>query len=252
MNLSILVTKKNIQEMELSALRMGEMQELPVNGAFCVFYDSTISKDKIGSIMRPISSKFPAISYAPVQINGSLTNDVQLAVLFGNLIIQAYSRFPGAWLVVDSLSIPLIKDFMQATERQHKANGGGITGRGVEGKGSILPVGPTVIDLPHRAIKFLRYPVSTSWRERGQFQFARCRFANISSSDYLWSLSENKCEPKQEKIDEPAQEDCNFDEWEKAQLMSYILKMSGRSPHPATGMTRLISTAKELSELALA
>jgi hypothetical protein len=249
MNLALLVTKKNISEMETTARKMGEMQTSRVNGAFCVFYDSTIPKEKIISLTSGIGSSFPALSYAPIQINGSMSNDLQVAVLFGSLIIQAYSRFPGPWMIVDSLSIPLVSDFMQAAEKQHKGLGGGMSGRAVEGKGSILPVGPVVIELPHRAIKFLRYPVSVSWRERGRFQFARCRFSNIPSEDYIWSLSETKCEPKEETAEDESGDEPNFDEMGKEDLIAYIGQMTGKYPFRTTGMPRLISEAKEAHEL---
>lgn len=249
MNLSLLVTKKNIEEMRKTALKMGEAQDAPVNGAFCVFYDITIPKDEIARLIAPISGKFAAMSYGPVQVNGSMSNDLQLAVLFGHLIIQAYSRFPGAWMIVDSFSAPLIPNFMQACEKQHKGLGGGITGKGVVSEGSVLPVGPTIISLPHRAIKFLRYPVSTSWRERGRFQFARCRFVNVSADDYYWSLSETKAEPKEEKQEQEEVFSIDFDEADKNELIDYITKISGRSPARNTGYPRLIAMAKELSEL---
>jgi hypothetical protein len=226
---------------------MGDMQEAPVNGAFCVFYDSTIPKEKIQELIAPISMRFPALSYGPIQINGSMTPELQVAVLFGSLIIQAYSRYPGPWMVVDSLSIPLVKDFMQVAEKQHKSLGGGISGRGVEGKGSVCPVGPVVFDLPQRALKFLRYPVSVSWRERGQFQFARCRFAKIDANEYLWSLSETKCEAKEiQESEEPAAPD--FEEWDKSQLIEYIGSISGTSPAKNTGLPKLIMMAQEMHE----
>ncbi len=254
MNLALLVTKKNIGEMEKTALKMGEMQENPVNGAFCVFYDDTIPKDRILNLIKPIASRFPALSYGPVQVNGSLSADLQIAVLFGMLIIQAYSRFPGAWLVVDSYAAPLVKDFMQIQERQHNSFGGLMTGRATEANGAILPVGPVVVDLPHRAIKFLRYPVSTSWRERGQFQFARCRFHNVPAAEYLWSLSETICEPKPELEKEEEPEDfgeLDFDNWDKPRLLHYINTLSGRDTAKNTGLPRLISMAKELAELSV-
>jgi hypothetical protein len=252
MNLALLVTKKNISEMETTAMKMGEMQDAPVNGAFCVFYDSTISKERISALISPISKRFKVLSYGPIQINGSLNNDLQVAVLFGSLIIQAYSRFPGPWMVVDSLSIPVVKDFMQVAEKQHRAMGGQMSGRCVESKGSILPVGPTIIDLPHRSLKFLRYPVNSSWRERGRFQFVRCRFSKIDAESYIWSLSENKCEPKElkEEEEQPPDDDGDFEQWDKSKLIEYITRMSGREPHRATGMPRLISLANELSQLA--
>jgi hypothetical protein len=247
MNLALLVTKKNLEDMTKTALRMGEMQEAPVNGAFCVFYDSTIPKEQIARMIEPISKRFPAMSFGPIQINGSMTADLQAAVLFGNLIIQAYSRYPGAWIVADTLSIPLVKDFMQASEKQHKGFGGGMSGRGVLGKGSICPVGPVVFDLPQRSLKFLRYPVNVSWRERGKFQFARYRFAQIDAKDYLWSLSESKCEPKVvEEVEED--EDPNFEEWDKPQLIAYITEQSGHAPARNTGLPRLIETAKQMLE----
>lgn len=249
MNLSLLVTKHNLSEMETTARKMAEMQGAPVNGAFCVFYDTTIPRPQIEAMVAPIAGKFAAMSYGPIQINGSMNNDLQVAVLFGSLIIQAYSRFPGPWMVVDSLSIPLVADFMQACEKQHKGFGGGLTGRGVVGEGSILPVGPLIISLPHRAIKFLRYPVSTSWRERGRFQFARCHFGNIGADEYYWSLSETKAEPKEESAGKEDDAQIDFDEADKDELIGYILKMSGRSPARNTGYPRLIAMAKEISEL---
>lgn len=252
MNLALLVTKKNISEMEKTALKMGEMQNSVVNSAVCVFYDSTIKKDMIEQIVSPITSKFSVVSFGPTQMNGSMSHDLQLAVLFGTLVIQAYSRFPGPWMVVDSLSIPLVKDFMQASEKQHRSLGGGMSGRAVEGRGSILPVGPTVFDLPQKTLKFLRYPVNSSWRERGQFQFARCRFTKVEADNYIWSLSENKCEEKELKEEEePVESDQDFDNWDKPRLIEYIARMSGREPYRTTGLTRLISTAKELSALAV-
>ena len=129
-----------------------------------------------------------------------------------------------------------------------------MTGRAIKGEGSLLPIGPLVLDLPHRVLKFLRYPVGQSWRARGMFQFARCGFRQVNADEYLWSLagerdiSEEQVPspptPEKENLDvEPG--DVDFGSWSREKLSLFIVNSTGKRPHHSLGRLKLEALAEE-------
>jgi|TARA_R110002167_G_scaffold149822_1_gene343283 hypothetical protein len=253
MNLLLIVNPANLDVMSKVALAMAEKQTELVNGGLCIVHDQAISNSTIAEKFHFLGSKFKASRTVSSHLNSSLTDDAQLALLFGVFIMRVYSTFPGSWTIVDSESYPLVENFMQAAERQHGAYGGRMTGRGIKTEGAIVPVGPVTIDLSHREVKFLRYPVGESWRERGKYQFARSKFSQVNTDEYLWSLDPSfQVEKEEPESDPPVEEeknedppdDTDFSSWEKHQLMDYIEKQTGVRPHHAKGFNNLVTIAE--------
>jgi len=252
MNLALLVTRTNIEDLAHTANAISEHQDDVVNGALSVIHDQSIPADKIEEAFLPLSRKFKAVQNNAVHVNASASSSDQISLLFGMFLMQVYSRFPDGWLIIDSKATPVVSDIMNAVKRQHNALGGDLTGRGEEGKGSIKPVGPLVIDMPQKTMKFLRYPVGQSWRERGQFQFARSKFKQVSVKDYLWNLGVGAVAPKIEEPVEATQEggeitpeDQPFHTWDKELLIQYIHRHTGVKPHHATGYRKLVALAEK-------
>lgn len=258
MNLSLIVSRRGFADMKESAAKMVEKQESVVNGALVITHDRNISKADLVEAFGPLIAKFKAHAFIGVSVNHTASEDLQLAVLFGTFIIQAYSRFPGSWLVIDGKAAPVVSNFMSAVERQHNAYNGKMTGRCIHGKGAITPIGPVVLDLAHRDLKFLRYPVATSWRERGRFFFARCRFAEVNADEFLFNLSDSevvreekepapKVQPPEEKVEtiELPENPKDLDSWSREQLSNLIEQQTGAKPHHNLGYLKLVSIAKQ-------
>lgn len=257
MNLVLLVNKGNLDDLRKSADKMVEMQDQTVNGAFLVVHDSGLDKELIEDSFAILATRFKVSSSIRVPINGSQPQENQVAVLFGTFVMQGYSRFPGPWLVVDSKALPVVKDFMGAVERQHNGLGGIMTGKAMVTETSKRPVGPVVLNFPQKALKFLRYPVGQSWRERGQFQFHRCKFTILKPSEYLWNLGDGDVEEKEEVESDPEQEDDMpiadsppkgdvFADWTREQLSDFIAERTGKAPHYNAGFMKLVQLAETL------
>jgi hypothetical protein len=238
--------------MKASAQKMFESQQTVHNGALAVVCDQLLNKEEVEAAFKPLSTKFKATVLIPVPVNRSSKPEVQNALLFGTFLIQGYGRFPGPWLVCDDKGVPAVPNFMDATERQHNSYTAKLTGRFDLKDQSALPIGPVVIDLPIRALKFLRYPVSTSWRERAQFFFSRCRLKNVSPSEYLFNLGDKEVK-KEEKVADVAIPDAaaldhviDFNSLPREDVIEFIIRKTGRAPHHKLSQTKLVALAEEI------
>ena len=252
MNLSLIVSDDNFAEMKASAEKMFESQETVHNGAFVVAYDQLINKDELEAAFKPLSTKFKTTALIPVPVNRNTKPEIQKALLFGTFLIQGYGRFPGAWLVCDDKGAPTTPNFMDAVDRQHNSYNAKLTGRFDVNGQSAFPIGPVVIDLPIRTLKFLRYPVSTSWRERAQFFFSRCRLKNVDPSEYLFNLGDKDIKKEEKVADVPIPDAAaldhtvDFNVLPREDVIEYIVRKTGKAPHHMLGQTKLVALAEEI------
>jgi len=250
MNLAILVTDYNRDHLAAFIARASELQTSPVNGAVLLVH-SAFNPDA-DELLAPLASIFKVSARLPIQINPQLSADGQASMLFSRFLLNAYTSYPGPWLVVDDFALPVVPDFMQEAERQHMAGGDTMSGRGTTGPGWLLPVGPVTISLPAKSIAFLRFAGAESWRSAGRYHFARSRFAMVESADYLFTISLKepvempdlpaKPEPEPNPIPLSAEELLALP---RAELIQMVATRSGRQPHPSTGAARLVSILTE-------
>ncbi len=203
MNLVIFVTNQNLATVEAFCERSAELQQSLVNGALCVVHEAGMSLAAVSSAVAPLSPRFKVQTSLPVQVNLELPEDARVAAMFARFLLGAYARFPGPWLVVDQWAMPLVPEFMVLALQQHRAFGGRMTGRGIETPGSILPVGPVVLELPAQTLKFLRFSSRESWRARGRYHFGRCGFGMVQPDQYLFSVSEDHSERSEFQLELP-------------------------------------------------
>jgi len=257
MNLTILVTKDNMADMAATAEAILDKQKTVVNGGLCVVHDVLIPKEEVEASFKFLSDIFKSTLRLPVEINNSLPPEVQLANLFGSFVMQGYSRFPGAWVVIDSKAFPTADNFFDIIEKQHNAYGGKMTGLATVGVGTLRPVGPVVIDLTHKSLKFLRFPVGQSWRDRGQFLFSRCKFHVLNTDEYVWSLSENHQENKEVVEPDPQEAEevvhdfsdiGRINSWKRDKIVAYITKVDGKKPHHNLGYSKLVNLAETIAQ----
>lgn len=189
MNLVLLVTTANLPEIREFTQAASKLQTEPVNGALLIFHQVGIPTSTITALADDLRPMFRATLASPCNVNEALGPNGGAASLFARFLINGYTRYPGPWLVVDGFSVPVVPNFMQVAFKQHRAGNGQATGRGICNPGSICPVGPVVLELPVKRLKVLQFPAGNSWRERGQFVFARCGFSIVPAADYLFSIS---------------------------------------------------------------
>ena len=194
MNLALLVSTHTREDIAAFIAKTAELQTTKVNGAVVVAHDFALPKAQVAALIAPLSGLFQVVTALPVMTNRNLTPAAQTAGLFSKFLLACYARFPGPWLVVDDFALPTRPDFMQALDRQHASFATGMTGRGVTGKGWLVPVGPVVLSLPGSVLKFLRFATTENWRQRGMYQFARVRFGMVKPEDYLFTISDKPVE----------------------------------------------------------
>lgn len=253
MNLSLIITRSNLKDLIETIDALNESQKVVANGGLCITYDSSIPKSAFLKPVENLSKKFKTGFFIPVPVNNLLSSAMQEATIFGSFLMTGYTRLPGGWMVIDSKSFPLVENVMEATEKQHLSLKGTITGKGHRGPGSLIPVGPLIINAPVANLKCLRYAANGSWRERGQYVFPRCRFAEIPAESYLWSLSKIEAHipieltPIPEPVVELTKEEEVPDEtWTKEELRKFIQEKTGSAPHHMTGAKSLLETCKYL------
>jgi hypothetical protein len=195
MNLAIFITKANREEMRAVCARLANSQHQLVNGAICVVHQIQLDPKEVAVITAPLTAKFKVKAALPVQANLNHKEEQQLALLFSRFLLAAYAKYPGAWLLMDEPAGARGDNWMQVAEKQHAANGGKMTGKGLVDKGSLLPVGPVTLSLPYQQLKFLKFATNESWRSRGKFFFARCGFQQIPHDQYLFDFNKHKGSP---------------------------------------------------------
>jgi hypothetical protein len=252
MNLSLIVSCGNLEEIALCAKKMIENQKEVHNGALSITFDDTIKQEVLEEALKPLSKKFKTTMLISVPVNKQAKEEIQKALLFGTFLIQGYGRFPGSWLIIDEKCYPSVDNFMDAAERQHNSYAAKLTGRFDITKGSALPIGPIVIDLPKNALKFLRYPVATSWRERARFFFSRCRLKNLSTSEYIFNLGDKEIKKTEKIADVPIPDaaalghEIDFNSLPREEVIAYIVRKTGKAPHHKLQQTKLVNLAEEI------
>lgn len=244
MNLALFVTQESLSTLPALVAEMAEKQQETVNGACVVLHDSNIKPADL-SFTLALARRFKTSGSLSVQVNSSLCEASQNASLFSQLLVSAYARYPGPWLIFDEPASPKEKNFMQELLRQHGKYGGRMTGRAVTEPGSARPVGPVTLELEFKILRFLRYPTRQSWRERGQFLFARSGFQLVPANEWLFNMG--KVESTQYVSREDFSGEAPDESLTDDELRAKIAMATGTKPHHFTGREKLLSMARELS-----
>lgn len=192
MNLALLLTSENSEDIASFCKEASLLQKSPVNGGLVVVHHDGMSVDVVKSLTSPLLPLFPSATLVKAAINHKAPPDGKLASLFSTFLMAGYSLHPGPWLIVDGPGNPRAEDFLTKLDFQHRAYGGTVTGRGTRFPGSFRPVGPITLELSQKSLKLLRYPSLESWRERGQFLFARVGYGVVSLAEYLFHTQEKE------------------------------------------------------------
>ena len=243
MNLALFVTHDNLEQVRALVPILAERQQQTVNGCCLLIHSSTIPSAIINEMAARIFPRFRANALLPVQSNSGHPNHAKLASMFGRFLLGAYSRYPGAWLLMDEPAEPVVDNFMQAAERQHGAFGGKMTGRAVINKGACVPVGPVTLELPQNILRFLRFPTGDSWRTRAQHLFLRAGFQLVPADQWLFSMGE----PSHVQ-DAAAGKD---DELSDEELVRRVTEATGKKPHHFTGRDKLLAMLEEATTAAV-
>lgn len=188
MNLALFITHKNIAEVEAFCVESAKLQNDLVNGCLAVIHQKQIDPKRVAAVVSALSPKFKVKVAIPVVANLNHGELSQVSLLVSRFLIAAYSRYPGSWLMMDQLAMPTVPNWMQVVSKQHNANQAQASGRGVKNKGSLIPVGPFVMELPFKSLRFLTAVTSEGWRSRGQYFFARCGFCQIGDDEWLFRM----------------------------------------------------------------
>lgn len=249
MNLALFVTKSNMASLAGLVQQAAELQRETVNGALIVAHDHTLKPADIAFTLD-LAARFKASASLPVQVNASHSEPEQVASMFSGFLTSAYTRYPGPWLLFDEPALPKEENWMQAALRQHGAFGGKMTGRAITNPGSARPIGPVTLELDFKALKFLRFPTRQSWRERGQFLFARSGFQLVPVEQWLFTME--RVEATQEPEQEPELDfnkvvvTTDLREQSDEEIAAFIGRVSGKKPHHFTGREKLLAMAREL------
>lgn len=188
MNLVLLVNTLNLSQIREFIKAAAASQQDKAQGALAVVYQKRVGKDFIEAMVTPLLAKFSAGAQIAVDVNSELSNDSRNATLFAIFVAQAYSRFPGPWLVVDGPGLPKGTNFIQALSKQHKGLGGDASGRATKDGSSLIPVGPVVIGLPVQKLSWFSPGATESWRAKARFLLGRCGFRQVPLDEYLFQI----------------------------------------------------------------
>lgn len=192
MNLVIIATAGNFDGVAAFVNEAVVRQHSPVNGCLCIIHEKSIDPDRINALANKLAGVFATQVSYPTSLNPNLGEQARIALLFSMFYLQAYTRYPGPWLVVDDWALPRENDFMQLLDLQHAAYGGKLSGRATITNGAVVPVGPVVVGAPARELQLLSYSTNESWRTRGQYNFANVGWGQVPPEDYLFILSDKK------------------------------------------------------------
>jgi hypothetical protein len=248
MNTVIFLTKSNKADMARSIQLLAERQTAKVNGALIISHQSVISAKEAQRIARPLIDVFATTSSIKSSGNFSLSHDAQVAAMFARFAMLAYSRFPGAWLVIDEPSVPLVDNWAQAILRLHGSRGGKSCGLAEQDGKTFLTRGPITLQLSAQMMKMFRFSTNESWRSRGRYLLMGNGFSRLEEKEALFRrLDEALPEEQKTSISEHGE-----DEFEKDQLISFIEKATGKRPHHFTGIDKLRQMAQQLEQPAQA
>lgn len=253
MNLAIFVTRANRAALPELLARMADLQKVTVNGACVVVHDSSLKGPALSCTLA-LARRFKASASLPVQVSSDYPEAGQIASMFSRFLTSAYTRYPGPWLLFDDPAEPKGENFMQELLKQHGAYGGRMSGRATTAPGCATPVGPITLELDFKALKFMRFPTRQSWRERGQFLFARAGFQLVPPGEWLFTMRKTESAEPALEVESTQLEPQfsasltvnDFDGTSDENLARFIEKVSGKKPHHSTGRNKLLSMAKEL------
>ena len=267
MNTVIFLTKSNKADMARSIQLLAERQTAKVNGALIISHQSVISAKEAQRIARPLIDVFATTSSIKSSGNFSLSHDAQLAAMFARFAMLAYSRFPGAWLVIDEPSVPLVDNWAQAVLRLHGSRGGKSCGLAEQDGKTFLTRGPITLQLSAQMMKMFRFSTNESWRSRGRYLLMGNGFSRLEEKEALFRRLDETAEaaPEGFVFTNPIQKhpavmiDGNWvklsdltPDQERDLYSSAIEKATGKRPHHFTGIDKLREMAQQLEQPAQA
>lgn len=188
MNLALFITPENLASIHLFAQAFSKLQTEKVNGGVAIYFQDAVPRDQVVRISHYLGRMFPDGHIQPVSVNGSFSEDGRIASMMANFVLNSYSRYPGAWLVVDGPAVPMEKNFMTELALTHNSLRSPVSGRGEVKPFDVIPVGPVVLELPPEHLKPLRSPINQSWRLRGRHTFGRVGFGLVPLDAYPFRL----------------------------------------------------------------
>lgn len=257
MNTVIFLTKDNKEQMAECIRLLAERQNAKVNGALIIAHQTVITSKEAQRIARPLIEKFTTTSAVTGSANFSLSHDAQIASLFARFCILAYSRFPGAWLVIDEPWAPLVDNWAQESLKTHGKYGGKASGLAKRDGKTLLTYGPTTLQLPGQAIKMFRFSTNESWRSRGRYLLVGSGFKALEPKDALFrpygmdhEIMELAKSTEPSAPAEPATVDKMVDKVvaDHDALLDQIEKATGKRPHHFTGIDKLRKMAQDLNQ----
>lgn len=274
MNTVIFLTKSNKDDMARSIQLLAERQTAKVNGALIISHQSVISSKEAQRIARPLIDVFATTSSIKSSGNFSLSHDAQVAAMFARFAMLAYSRFPGAWLIIDEACAPTADNWAQAILRLHGGRGGKSCGLAEQDGKTLITKGPITLQLPAQMMKMFRFSTNESWRSRGRYLLMGNGFQRLDEKEALFCKleeAENDEEPrafevggKFAKPEDLASSESQISPElvgaegsseapdERLMLSNQIEQATGKRPHHFTGIDKLRQMAQQLEQPAQA
>lgn len=254
MNLALFVTTANCEEVTSAVIQFKERQKSLVNGALAIVYQNRVPEKHIKAILTILGPAFKVQAILPVHANMSASKNAQMALLFSRFLMNLYAKYPGPWLLMDEIVLPEKDNFMQEMSQLHLGLGGNMTGRCTLGRGALVPVGPVSISVPASQLKFLRFPTNESWRNRGQFYFARCGFKIVSHDQWIFDKGEHAVVTPEvvsltnaiDEVEVLPTPTVALSQMSRDDIADLIEKKTGKRPHNLLGMNKLLAIASTL------
>ena len=253
---------------------LAERQTAKVNGALIISHQSAISPKEAQRIARPLIDVFATTSAIKSSTNFSLSHDAQIAAMFARFAMLAYSRFPGAWLIIDEACAPTTDNWAQAILRLHGSRGGKSCGLAEQDGKTLLTKGPITLQLSAQMMKMFRFSTNESWRSRGRYLLMGNGFQRLHDKEAVFCKldeAENDGKLRAFAVDgqwvkpedlSPSEPKIN-PEWvdaegspeapdERLMLSHQIEQATGKRPHHFTGIDKLRQMAQQLEQPAQA
>lgn len=187
MNLALFINQENFQDLEDTIDSLVSRTSDQHNGAVVLVYHNFIEKAQIIPLANKLAPRFKSVNTLPIDLNVNMKKQGKEAQAFAQFLVNAYSRYPGPWMVIDSYTEFTKDDVLNYIEKTHRSLGKLVSGRGRTSPGSVIAIGPIVIELDGKSLAVLKHPVSEGWRSRGQFIFGR-HFGLIPAEEYPFSI----------------------------------------------------------------
>ena len=184
MNTVLLITEKNIEELELFSTELAERQKQPVTGKLLIIASYYLDEERIKTITRNLNHLFEVSEVSSVQNSQSQSFDVQIATMVATFLIQRYTSVPGPWIIIDQRCEITVDNPLALIEKVHTANSQDNSGRASNQDGGRVPIGPVIVGAPVSKMGSLRTVSGESWRSRGRWAFSSTSWYQMTPDEY--------------------------------------------------------------------